>query len=524
MSLAIRSVVIVGGGTAGWISAGVISASLIKRYGKDNPKRPTVTLVESAHTPPIGVGEGTLPTMRATLASMGISESDFIRETHASFKQGSTFRQWRKNTQDDIYQHPFTLPSDFSRTNLAEYWLSENWRRDYGEFAYFATPQAKVCEQMLAPKQSTTPEYAAVCNYGYHLDAAKFAVFLRQHCVEKLSVHHVIDEVLGIKKHDNGHIKAICTHANHEIEGQLFIDCTGAKSLLLGEHCGVEFKSKKDVLFVDSAIATQVNYTESLAPVESNTLSTAQSAGWIWDIGLPTRRGMGYAYASQFTTKENAQSTIEQYIQNDRYAKASGEYRHISFTPGHRARFWQGNCVAIGLSAGFVEPLEASSIALVELSAKMIAEQFPSHTAALVQLERRFNRAFLYRWQRIIDFLKLHYALSQREDSAFWLKNRDQATWPESLKEMLDGWRHQAPWHYDFEQVEIFPSASYQYILCGMGYSHNLQSPRQSGWVNRDFDHLLHSNKKTEASYLAALPTTRELLEKLKRQDFPLRG
>lgn len=522
MSVSIKSVVIVGGGTAGWITAGVLSAKLIEKFGANANGAPIITLIESDKLAPIGVGEGTLPTMRSTLASMGISESTFIKECNASFKQGSTFRKWRTNESNDVYQHPFSLPAEFSTNNLAEYWLSNAEVNEYQAFANFVTPQAKVCEQKLAPKQSTTPEFAAVCNYGYHLDAGEFSNFLRTHCIENLQVRHVVDEVINIDNHPNGHIKSVTTKSSGVLEGQLFIDCTGISALLIGKHLGVGFISKKDTLFIDSAVAAQADYVNSHAPIESNTLSTAQAAGWIWDIGLPSRRGIGYAYSSQFASRDLAEETLQDYIQHEKYALPTADCRHISFEPGHRERFWSGNCVAIGLSAGFVEPLEASSLALVELSCKMIAEQFPASTLALPQLEKRFNEVFLYRWQRIVEFLKLHYVLSQRADSAFWVQNKDPKSVPERLKEMLDGWKYQAPWHYDFDRIEIFPSASYQYILCGMGYAHALSGMAVSNNMDAVVARLTYANKSMSEKYLSALPTNRELIEKIKQKNLPI--
>lgn len=503
------NIVIVGGGTAGWLTAGTIAAAIKQKYQN---KSITITLVESANIAPIGVGEGTWPTMRNTLLNMGISELDFIRECSAAFKQGSKFSGWRNNKVNDFYYHPFSLPHDFIKTNLAWHWM----QNDHGmPFAEIVSPQPVLCEHHLAPKQINTPEYAAVCNYGYHLDAGLFATFLQKHCVNKLNVKHVVDDVISVNGLPEADITSVTLANNGNIDGDLFIDCTGTKSLLLSGHYQIPFISKKDILFIDTALATQVSYKEKNSDILSATLSTAQEAGWIWDIGLFSRRGVGYVYASKYISEEKAKKQLCQYILNNNDSIDDLFIRKIEFNPGHREVFWKNNCVAIGLSAGFIEPLEASALALVEQSAAMIAEQLPTSRMAMKNLEKRFNERFLYRWQRIIDFLKLHYVLSNRQDSQFWLDNRDLSTIPESLNELLTSWQYQVPWHYDFERSEVFPSASYQYVLCGMNFKtqHNGFTPsllQKEIAVNK-----FNENQQLTAKYLTGLESNRALLNKI---------
>ncbi len=368
----IKKVVIVGGGTAGWLTAGRIAAE----HCVSSDALVEVVLVESPDLKPIGVGEGTWPTMRNTLKKIGVSETEFFRQCSASFKQGAKFAKWVTGKDDDFYYHPLVLPQGFLRQNLVPYWqeVSENV-----SFSNAVSFQEKLCEQSLAPKDFNTPEYAVVANYAYHLDSAKFSEFLKQHCIEKLSVKHILANVSQINTLENGDIKSVSTDRRGEVEGDLFVDCTGFKSLLLGEHYGVPFCSKKDVLFIDRALAVQAPYEQEDSPIASHTISTAQDAGWIWDIGLPSRKGIGHVYCSDYTTAERAEEQLFNYLEQNVGEKARElSFRQIPINPGHRQKFWVNNCVAVGLSAGFLEPLEASALVLVELSAAMISEQLPA--------------------------------------------------------------------------------------------------------------------------------------------------
>ncbi|HEY6452222.1 MAG TPA: tryptophan halogenase family protein [Steroidobacteraceae bacterium] len=451
-----------GGGTAGWLTAGIIAA----RHRPRMPAGFSVTLVESPNVRNIGVGEGTWPTLRSTLEKMGVSETDFFRHCDAAFKQGAKFARWTSGADNDAYYHPLMMPQGFTQINLVPHWLRNDQGRSFGESV---CPQGQLCEDGLAPKMITTPEYQAVANYAYHVDAAKFVPFLQKHCTEKLGVRHVLADVLTVNQAENGDIRSVTTQQAGEIAGDLFVDCTGFASLLLGKALGVRFKDCSDVLFCDRALAIQVPYDTPEAPMASHTISTAQPAGWIWDIGLPTRRGIGHVYSSRHTSDDAAHEVLMRYVGPQHQDRP---VRKIPIRPGHRELYWKNNCVAVGLAAGFLEPLESSAIVLVELSAKLIAEQMPANREVMDIVAARFNDVTGYRWGRIIDFLKLHYVLTQRTDSAFWTDNVDPATVPDRLKNLLRLWKYQSPWFFDeFDRLEeVFPAASYQYVLYGMGF------------------------------------------------------
>jgi len=516
----IRNIVIVGGGSAGWITAGLIAAKTAAQHS-DTPFN--ITLIESPHVGTVGVGEGTWPTMRSTLRQLGITESTFLNECSAGFKQGTRFIGWVDGGQQDLYYHPFTAPTGYPGMELASCW---QYGRKKLSFTDAVSPQGMVCDRNLGPKQAETPEYAGVLNYAYHLDAGKFATLLAGHCMRKLGVHHILDHITGINSAENGDIASLETTAHGAIAGDLFIDCSGMRSMLLGDHFGVPFIDKSDILFNDTALAIQVPYSDASAPIASQTISTARPAGWIWDIGLTARRGVGYVYSSRHGGDHQAQVVLEEYLQATSVSPgAIGSAQKISFSPGYRAHFWHRNCVAVGMSAGFIEPLEASALVMVELSARMIAEELPTNRHIMDIVCRRFNERFGYRWDRIIDFLKLHYVLSRRDDTEYWRDNRSRASVPNRLLDSIELWRSRPPIEADFPQIdEIFSAASYQYVLYGMSPDWT-QAPFQPSEAQRiRARQLFQNNVRTANQCLARLPTHRKLLEQITRHGLPVAG
>jgi tryptophan halogenase len=502
----VKKIVVAGGGTAGWLTAGVIAARHRSRMASGF----SVTLIESPNVPIIGVGEGTWPTLRSTLSRIGVSETEFFRQCDASFKQGARFARWTTGEAEDAYYHPLMYPQSFSQLNLAPHWLAGGNGRS---FCDAVCPQGRLCDDGLAPKTIATAEFDAIANYAYHLDAGKFAPFLQRHCCEKLGVRHVLADVQRVNLAGNGDVLSLDTEQAGEVSGDLFIDCTGFKALLIGATMGVPFKDCGDVLFCDTALAVQVPYESDSSPIPCQTISTAQSAGWIWDIGLPSRRGTGYVYSSRHITDEDAERELRAYLGP---AHQHLPLRKLRIRSGHRETFWKRNVVAVGLAAGFLEPLEASAIVLIEMSAKLIAEQMPACREVMDVIGARFNATTLYRWGRIIDFLKLHYVLTKREDSSFWRDNRLPETVPERLQNLLLLWRHQSPWYHDeFDRIEeVFPAASYQYVLYGMGFRTEVEPDTLAGDADQATRAMRENLAQTER-LRAGLPRHRELIRKI---------
>lgn len=512
MNAVIEHVVVVGGGTAGWLSAGLLAAA--------HAGRVRVSVVESPDVPSIGVGEGTWPGIRDTLRAIGVRETDLLRECDASFKQGSRFAGWVDGGGVDRYDHPFMLPHGFGEADLVAGWLGAHAAIP---FAAAVSPQPHVCARGLAPKQASTPEFAAVANYAYHLDAVKLGHFLRAHCVDRFGVAHVSAHVEGVASDADGDIAALRLRDGGTLAGDLFVDCTGLRCLLLGGHYAVPMHGCRDVLFNDRALALQVPYRDPAPEIASQTIATAQTAGWIWDIGLPTRRGIGHVYSSAHASDDAVEAALRAYVAATGGTQEPPAARKLSFEPGWRREFWHRNCVAIGLSAGFVEPLEASAIALVELSATMLADELPATRDEIPLVARRFNRAFAYRWERIVQFLKLHYALSRRGEArgeAYWRDHARTDAMPDALAELLALWRHRPPSRHDFpDGQEIFPTASWQYVLYGMGFRPDT-AQRHAG-AARAAGPWLRESAQLAARMTAALPGHRALLDQARRNGLP---
>jgi len=514
MNATINRVLVVGGGTAGWLTA----ARLAFDHRADQDDGLSVTLIESPDVGPIGVGEGSWPTLRMTLREIGVSEMEFIRCCDVSFKQASKFVAWRTGQSDDYYYHPFTPPEGALALDLNRAWLKHQADKP---FAFAVSAQAQLCESGLAPKQIQTPEYAAFSNYGYHLDAGKFGQFLQRHCVEKLGVQYIQDHIVQVNPDADGAIKSLTCRASGEVEADLFVDCSGGAGLLIDKHFNAPFVDRSEVLFNNRAMAVQVPYDTPDQDIQSSTLSTAQTAGWIWDIGLQSRRGLGYVYSDAHISKEEVWETLKTYIkQSTKQVDIEGlKPRDLSFRPGYRSTPWVKNCVAVGMSAGFIEPLEASAIAMVEICSKTISNELPASKRAMEIVAERFNTRFVQRWESIIDFLKLHYYLSEREDSAYWRDNKRASSVPDSLKDLLELWRHQIPSTADFQHIlELFGPPSYQYVLYGMGY----KPEERITASRRDNDELALRNfqqiETTLQKGLRGLPSNRALLKAIVSQ------
>lgn len=516
MSDLVKKVLIVGGGTAGWLTA----AKLAKELNSKDPSAVQVTLIESPDIPIIGVGEGTWPTMRTTLQKVGIDESEFMRSCNASFKQGSRFVNWRftpKNGVDNYYHNHFTSLQNPEQFNLAPYWsLGYAGSISYAEAVSI---QGTVSEHGLAPKKITTAQYEGIQNYAYHLDAGKFADFLKKHCIEKLGVTHLFGNITDVVKDDYGYITSVNTDSQGNIEAEFYVDCSGFSALLIGKALGVPFKSINDKLFVDHAIAIQVPYKdEENDPVASQTISTAQRAGWIWDIGLTNRRGTGHVYSSRYMDHDEAEKILRNYIGP---GADQLNAKRIKMNIGWRERFWEKNCVAVGMSAAFIEPLEASAIFLIEAAGNMLSDQFPRNRAAMQKVQDKFNRSFLYRWDKSVEFIKMHYFLSRRDDGEFWTDNRKVESVPTALLERLEHWKMHPPSRYDFDNLfEPFPLESYQFILFGLDFPMNLENNRTSFHMADIAKMHFQKIQALKEGIKTELPTHRALLNKLKNYSF----
>ena len=490
MLLRPKTIIIVGGGTAGWLTAGLLAA----KKKVNGQAIFNVKVVEPTTIKAIGVGEGTWPSMRRTLSDIGVSERDFLKQTGASFKQGTKFVNW-VHDQGEYYYHPFEAPVSHNECSPLGAWKE---LLDKIPFAQYAGVQEILCENHRAPKLLTSRDFAGVTNYGYHFEADGLSRFLKNHCVKNLSIEVIPDVVKEVESKESGDISAVITRNHGHVKGDFFVDCTGFRSLLLKQH----FKSREHplghIFLSDRAITARVPYHKT-SKIESTTLSTAQRAGWIWDVSLASRFGAGYVHSSAHISSDLAQKEFADYIQKKGYEPSKLDFRELKFNAGYIDKCWIKNCVAIGLSAGFIEPLEASSIMLTEIAARELASSLSEEKFDRKSATQNFNLGFKARWEQVVHFLKLHYVLSQREDK-FWQDSRESQTIPQNLRQDLMDWKEGEP---AMELSDsLFPLESYQFVLYGM--------------VNRQHSRLAFSKlskyQPRLEQYMRLLPTNHDWL------------
>ena len=515
-----EDILIIGGGTAGWLTAAILAKSLNSK-AKDGVQ---VTLVESPDIPILGVGEGTWPNLRATLHKIGVSETDFIRECDATFKQGAEFVNWSttaKENEKSSYYHPLSTVSHSSYDfNLAPYWLMQekSSRKPYDRAV---ATQARLCDAGKAPKQIVMAEYSAAQEYAYHLNANKFAHFLKQHCINNLGVKFISANVTKVVLDENEFISGVETdHQDQQrIEADFFIDCSGAKGLIIKQTYNIDWHDISDVIFNDTALAVQVPYKDNQQTINTHTVATAQSAGWIWDIGLQERRGVGHVYSSKYIDDAQAKEQLINYIGDD-YTEDLN-IRKIKLNHGYHKKFWHKNSVAIGMSAGFVEPLEASAIYLFDAAANMIAAQFPRDKAQMPYVEAKFNQHFTMRMQRTVEFIKLHYCISQRRDTQYWIDNCDEKSIPKHLSERLSYWQTQSPTKYDFDNAwEPFNLDSYLYVLYGMNFNTDISAHKATYNDTIKAAEMFNRIDRASDMLIEKLPEQRELIEQVLQHGF----
>ena len=508
-----KKVIIVGGGTAGWTTA----AYLAKMLSHGLPGGLDITLVESPDIGIIGVGEGTFPSIRNTFSRIELDEDSLVREASATFKQGIRFVDWRgvaDRQGEDYYLHPFQISAQHSDFDLLPYWLlgvagDASW-------ASVSTVQPRVIDARHAPKQIVHAGHGGPLTYAYHFDAVELAALLRRRALA-FGVRRIEDLVQQVTVGDNGHIQKLTTRANGDLEADLYIDCTGFRAELIGKALGVGFRSLRDQLFANRAVALQVPYDRPDAPIESQTISTAREAGWTWDIGLSSRRGVGYVYSTDHTSDARAEQVLRDYVGAP---AASIEARVLDFQPGYREIQWKNNCVAIGLSAGFIEPLEATGIGFVEIAALLVSNLFPWN-GNYESCAKQFNPFMAKRYENVRDFIKLHYCLTRRDDSEFWRDNVRHETISDGLKERLERWRFRPPSFLDMDpNHDIFTDANWQYVLYGLGYKTDLSAQAGAYRYYDDARARFADIRRQGDIALSSLPTHRALIDQVRQSGF----
>ncbi len=419
----IRSLVIVGGGTAGWMAA----AALARHFrGTDL----AITLVESSAIGTVGVGEATIPTIRRFYARLGMSDMEVMQATGATAKLGIVFDDWQRPGSRFI--HPFGLyGQDYGEIGFHHLWLEARTRGDATPLAAYSLGASLAENGRMALPQPNPPTPLATYDWALHLDASRFAAHLRGHA-ERMGATRIDARVEGVELGDDGRIAAIRLDDARRIAGDFFIDCTGFRSLLLGETLGVGFEDWRQWLPCDAAIAVQTE-NDAAQPVP-HTRAIAKEAGWQWRIPLRHRAGNGIVYSRDHWSDDEAMAAL----MADLPGKPVAEPRRIPFRSGRRCVAWAKNCVALGLAAGFLEPLESTSIAVIETGIERLKQLFPDKRLNPA-LAREFNDATACEMDRLRDFLVLHYKLAGRGDTPFWRACAAMEV-PDTLQHKLDLW------------------------------------------------------------------------------------
>lgn len=446
----IRSVVIIGGGTAGWMAATAINRLV-------DPGRLKVTLVESAEIGTVGVGESTLPHFRAFNAAIGVSEAEFMKATGATFKLGIRFEDWA--AAGDVYFHPFGAHGTGNdEAPFHHYWLKAKRTADVGTIDDYSLPAVMAREERFTPPTSQPGALTSTFTYGYQMDAGLYAAFLRKRA-EAAGVTRVEGKVVKVDQDpDNGLIRSVTLERGETIEGDLFIDCSGFRGLLIEQTLKSGFTDWSHWLPCDSAVAIPCALSRPGTPY---TRATALEAGWQFRIPLQHRVGNGYVYSSEVINRQTAADVLIARLEGEMLA----EPNHLRFKAGQRTRSWMSNCVSVGLSSGFIEPLESTSIYLIQKAITTLIEMWPDRDFAPAD-SREFNRLMNQEAERVRDFIILHYHATAREDSPLWTHTRTM-TLPDSLAEKIELFRSRGAVQQDKEG--LFAHPSWISVLLGQG-------------------------------------------------------
>lgn len=417
----IRKLVIVGGGTAGWMAA-----SACARYLRHQPIE--ILLVESEEIGTVGVGEATVPVMKMFNQFLGIDEWDFVKETSGTFKLGIQFRDWSEIGSQ--YFHGFgDFGADIEGIAAHHFWLRLRAQGDQSLLADYSFSTQAAYANRFAPPPQQANSGAAAYKYAYHFDAALYARYLRRYA-EARGVARIQGEITNVNtQNEDGCISSLQLATGEKIEGDFFIDCSGFRALLIAQTLGAEFIDWRHWLPCDSAVVAPCERSEALTPY---TISTACEAGWQWRIPLQNRVGNGYVYSSRFSDDDRAKKIFVENLESSPLI----EPRKLEFITGHRREFWKKNCVALGLAGGFLEPLESTSIQLIQTGLMRFLEHFPTRYLNQAAINE-YNRIATNEYARIRDFLILHYCTNQRVDGELWRYCREM-TLPESLQHKIE--------------------------------------------------------------------------------------
>ncbi|HKK30037.1 MAG TPA: tryptophan halogenase family protein [Alphaproteobacteria bacterium] len=507
MAEPVKNITIVGGGTAGWLTAIVLVTYLKWRPGKDDTR---ITLIESPNVPTVGVGEATVPGMALILRQCGIDEAEFFRRTNATFKMGVLFKHWNEwpdGTSRDFFT-PFNTP--YTLNDQSPGYAFQRFKVfAKQDFVDSVTPTLSVVARLKGPRPKQAKHFERPMGYAYHLDAGLFAKFMQETATGR-GVEHIREDVIAVNRAEGGSIASLTLAESGEHPVELVIDCTGFRGMILNGALEEPFISYSDHLLNDSAAAVQIPHadTTKLIPFTS---STALSAGWVWNVPLYNRVGTGYVFSSAFKSDEEAKAELMAHLG----PIADGlEPRILRMRVGRARRSWIKNCIAIGLSGGFIEPLEATAIYMIEMAARFLVNNWPS-VAFPEPVANSYNKHMAALQEEIRDFIVTHYLLNNRKDP-FWQAARNEIVVPETVKERLELWRHVLPGPNDLGQVHLFNYWNYQYVLFGKGFYDDNPLPLSHATRPDDWERYQAELLAQKKELVAFLPDHYELVSHIR--------
>ena len=488
----ISKIVIVGGGTSGWLSAAMLCHHF-KRELCD------IQLIEAEDVGTIAVGESTVPPFVGLIQRLGINEQEFIRATQATYKLGIQFVGWHQRNKK--YFHPFgVIGRAIGDQDFYQCWLKARAHGDTSSLMDFSPCNVMAENGRFFPPAEARNTPIGGANYALHVDALLVSRYLRRYA-EARGLKRVEGKVTQVRQRDDGFIRSVALADGREFEADFFVDATGFSGLLIGQALEVASVDWSNYLPCDRAIVAK---TASQKPLLPFTRATAQAAGWSWQIPLQDRMGHGYVYSSRFCSDAAAKSTLMRSLGG----VAIDDPRVIPFATGHRKELWKYNCLSIGLASGFVEPLEATSIHMIARGMDFFLRYFPDRDcdSALI---REYNRRMLADYAEVRDFIVLHYSATARDDSPFW-QWCSNITLPDSLQERIELFKSQGALREGVD--ELFRGASWQSVFEGMGISPSVYSRRVENMEYAEIEAALSTAKTAIAGMVAHLPTHEEFL------------
>jgi len=451
-----KKIVILGGGTAGWMAANLF----VKKWDKEQV---SICLIESPEIGIVGVGEGSTPTLKRFFELLEVKEAEWMPRCNATYKVNIRFEGWSPDSGLDSYSHPFVSQLDV----LSQKSFTVNCQTRRLGLDVNTCPDDFFINGVLARERKgpqAPANFPLVMEYGYHFDAGLLGGYLAELAVNR-GAEHVQTRIVDVEQHADGSIAALVNDSGERYEGDLFVDCTGFASVLMQKTLGVGFKSFKSNLFNDSAVVMPTTGVDS---PHAETVSYAMSNGWCWKIPLTNRFGNGYVYSSDFISDDTAETELRTFLG---MLDSPDEARHLKMRVGQVEQHWRKNCIALGLSQGFIEPLEATALLLVQIAIELFMERYETGDFGAAYRDE-YNRKVHERFERVRDYIVAHYKLNTRTDSEYWKANRDNMELSGSLRHILDVWYRRGDLGAEIQRQNIeshFGTLSWHCLLSGYG-------------------------------------------------------